>query len=218
VIAPWHTDYPGRIVGSVYAAGPGYRTAFAVALADAGLGVHVDVMADAEGLPVGVSLAELQEISDRIRPARVDVHLIGSAAFVDEVLAAVLAVGPARVFLPWAAFTDRRAIAVRAARATAWIALWQEWPDAATAATPPWPAGPDGVLVMLIEPGTRDRCQIPRLDIAAACAPRLPVMVDGGVTEAVAPHCVSAGIDAMVVGRALLALAQAQDHRKETVR
>jgi pentose-5-phosphate-3-epimerase len=216
VIALWHTDYPGRITGSVYAAAPEHRTAFARALADAGLGVHVDVMADAEGLPAGVSLAELQEISNRVSPARVDVHLIGPVAFVDEMLPAVLAVGPARVFLPWAAFTDRRAIAIRAARATAWIALWQEWPDGTTAATPPWPAAPDGVLVMLIEPGTRDRCQIPRLDIAAACAPRLPVMVDGGVTEAIAPQCVSAGIDVMVVGRALLT--QTQDHRKETAR
>jgi pentose-5-phosphate-3-epimerase len=217
VIAPWHVDYPGRIVGSVYAAAPEDRTSFATALVDAGLGVHVDIMAEAEGLPAGVSLAELQEISDRIRPARVDVHLIGSAAFTDDMLPEVLAVGPARVFLPWAAFTDRRAIAIRTARATAWIALWQEWPDATTtAAPPPWPAAPDGVLVMLIEPGTRQHCQLPRLDIAAACAPRLPVMVDGGVTEDVAPQCLSACIDAMVVGRALLT--PTQDPRKETVR
>ena len=137
MIAPWHTDYPGRIVGSVYAAAPGDRTSFAAELVDAGLGVHVDIIAEAEGLPAGVSLAELQEISDRIRPARVDVHLIGSTAFVDDMLPEVLAVGPARVFLPWAAFTDRRAIAVRAARATAWIALWQEWSDATTTVAPP---------------------------------------------------------------------------------
>jgi pentose-5-phosphate-3-epimerase len=211
VIAPWHADYPGRIAGSVYAAAPEDRTAFAMALADAGLGVHVDIMAEAEGLPAGVSLAELQELSARIEPARVDVHLIGSADFVDAMLPAVLEVGPARVVLPWVAFTDRRAIAIRAARAAAWIALWEEWPDATTSATATWPAAPDGVLVMLIEPGTRDRCHPARLDIAAACAPRLPVMVDGGVTEAIAPQCLSACIDTMVVGRALLA--PTQNHR-----
>ena len=45
--------------------------------------------------------------------------------------------------------------AIRAAGGAAWIAVWREW-DGARRST--WPTDPDGVLVMLIEPGTRDRC------------------------------------------------------------
>jgi pentose-5-phosphate-3-epimerase len=109
------------------------------------------------------------------------------------------------VFLPWTAFTERRADALRAAGSSPWIALWQEW-DGVVA--PPWPASPDGVLVMLIEPGTTDSCRIDRLGIVTACAsenPGIPVVVDGGITEDIAPLCVTAGVESMVVGRALLA-------------
>lgn len=204
MIARWHTEYPGLLAGSVYAAPAPARPAFAGALAEAGLGVHVDVMAENEGLPTGVSLAEARDIAGRIAPARLDAHLIGSTDFVDETLTELLALRPARVFLPWAAFTLRRAIAIRAAGSTAWIAVWQEWGGWESGQRPPWPAAPDGALVMLIEPGTSGSCQPQRLDIAASCAPRLPVIVDGGITEDIAPLCVTAGVDSMVVGRALL--------------
>jgi pentose-5-phosphate-3-epimerase len=196
----------------VYAAPPPQRTAFARALAAHGLGVHVDVMADREGLPVGVSLPELHDIS--AQPGSVDVHLIGSASFADDVLPDVLRTQPARVFLPWDTFDDARAGMVRSAGAQAWIAVWQEW-AADGAEPPPWPAEPDGALVMLIQPGTRDRCLPDRLDIAAACAAHVPVIVDGGVTEDIAPLCVTAGVD-MVVGRALLAGPPNQDLAERT--
>lgn len=205
MIAPWHTDYPGLLTGSVYAAAPSERTTFARALADAGMAVHVDVMAPDEGLPAGVSLAEYSGISDSLGPSRCDVHLIGSAEFADEMLPALLAMRPGRVFLPWAAFTEQRAAAIRDAGSAAWIAVWEEWSGWGDGLPPPWPASPDGALVMLIEPGTKDRCRVERLDVAAACAVWLPVIVDGGITEEIAPLCVTAGVEAMVVGRALLA-------------
>jgi pentose-5-phosphate-3-epimerase len=132
------------------------------------------------------------------------VHLIGSAEFVDTKLLRILQLRPARVFLPWDAFTARRTDALRAAGISPWISLWQEW-DGVVA--PSWPASPDGVLVMLIEPGTRDRCRTDRLGIVTACAtenPEMPVAVDGGITEDIAPLCVTAGVESMVVGRALL--------------
>ncbi|MGV0746357.1 ribulose phosphate epimerase [Mycolicibacterium sp. XJ870] len=204
MIAPWHVHYAKWLAGSVYAAPPPRRVAFAGALAAAGLGVHVDVMAEAEGLPAGVSIAELQQISDDIGSSRLEVHLIGSPEFADEMLPALLALRPARVFLPWSAFTVERAAAIRSAGVAAWIAIWQEWSGWGRGGTP-WPAEPDGALVMLIEPGTSDRCEVQRLDIAASCAQRLPVIVDGGVTEDIAPLCITAGVEAMVVGRALLA-------------
>jgi Ribulose-phosphate 3 epimerase family len=202
-LAPWHIDFPGSLAGSVYAA-PGSRVVAAQTLDDAGIDVHIDVMAASEGLPSGVSLAELQMISAVVNRHRIGVHLIGSADFVDAVLPKILAVRPGVVFLPWQAFTQDRAEAVRAAGGAAWIAVWQEWDGHGT---PVWPAAPDGVLVMLIQPGTRDTCSLGRLNVVEACAAELPVAVDGGVTEAVAPLCLSAGAQSLVVGRSLLVAA-----------
>ena len=202
-LAPWHTDFAGTLAGSVYAA-PGSRVAAAHALVESGHDVHVDVMAASEGLPVGVSLADLQAISATTDPRRVGVHVIGSCDFVDAVLPKILPLGPGVVFLPWPSFTPERADAIRATGGTAWIAVWREW-DGQDA--PQWLTDPDGVLVMLIEPGTTDTCRLDRLDLVTACTTRfaeLPVAVDGGVTQDIAPLCAAAGAHQMVVGRALL--------------
>jgi L-iditol 2-dehydrogenase len=172
---------------------------------EAGLDVHVDVMAEMEGLPAGVSLAELRDIASVVGGSRLDVHLIGSAYFVDASLSEILRLRPAKVFLPWAAFTEERANAISAAGGSAWITLWNEW-DGMVA--PRWPTAPDGVLVMLIEPGSRERSRLERLQIVTACAEQMPVIVDGGITEDIAPLCVTAGVKSMVVGRALLPAAR----------
>jgi len=78
-------------------------------------------------------------------------------------------------------------------------------------ATPLFP-GQSAVLSLTLllspEPGTAGTCLPDRIAIAAACAAELPVIVDGGVTEEVAPLCVTAGVESMVVGRALLAPAK----------
>jgi hypothetical protein len=201
--APWHLDFPGLVAGSVFAA-PTSRVAAAQALADIGLDVHIDVMAASEGLPAGVSLAELQMISTSVDRTRIGVHLIGSADFVDAVLPKVLTLRPGVVFLPWHAFSVERATAIRVADGAAWIAVWQEWDGLGE---PQWATDPDGVLVMLIEPGTRDRCRLDRLSLVTACTtrfPELPVAVDGGVTEEIAPRCAAAGVRQMIVGRALM--------------
>jgi pentose-5-phosphate-3-epimerase len=203
-LAPWHERFHGRLVGSVYAAPYGSRIVAAQAISAAGMGVHVDVMADTEGLAAGVSMAELADIVAAVGPSRVEVHLIGSAEFVDTKLLRILQLRPAKVFLPWGAFTERRADALRAAGSSAWISLWTEW-DGTVA--PRWRATPDGALVMLIEPGSRNHCRVDRLGIVTAFAsenPGMPVIVDGGITEDIAPLCVTAGVESMVVGRALL--------------
>jgi hypothetical protein len=202
-LASWHTEFPGLLAGSVYAAN-GSRVAAAQTLADTGIDVHVDVMAVSEGLPAGVSLDELQRISAVVPSERIGVHVIGSKDFVDAVLPKILAVHPGVVFLPWQAFTAARADAIRAAGGSAWIAVWREWDGLGE---PQWPAEPDGVLVMLIQPGTKDRCRLDRIGLVTACTAQfseLPVAVDGGVTEDVAPLCAAAGVRQMVVGRALL--------------
>jgi hypothetical protein len=201
-LAPWHRDFPGLLAGSVYAVPPPARVSTANAMHQAGLGVHVDVMAEIEGLPAGIGFTELADIADAVGPFGFDVHLIGSPTFVDAALTRVLTHAPAKVFLPWAGFTEGRAAAIRAAGGSAWVALWQEWNGVGAAG---WPAQTVGLLVMLIEPGTRDRCRVERLSLVTACANDIPVIVDGGVTEDIAPLCVTAGAEAMVVGRALLA-------------
>jgi hypothetical protein len=211
VLASWHRDFPHLLAGSVYAA-PGSRVDAAQTLAETGIDVHIDVMAVSEGLPAGVSLAELQMISAAVDRSRIGVHLIGSGDFVDAVLPKILALRPGVVFLPWAAFTAERAHAIRATDGSAWIAVWREWDGLDD---PQWPTEPDGVLVMLIEPGTRDRCRLDRLGLVTACTTRfseLPVAVDGGVTEEIAPLCAAAGVQQMVVGRALLT-----SERKEAI-
>ena len=202
-LASWHADFPGLLAGSVYAA-HGSRVAAAQTLADTGIDVHVDVMAVSEGLPAGVSLDELQRISAVVPSERIGVHVIGSKDFVDAVLPKILAVHPGVVFLPWQAFTTERADAIRMAGGSAWIAVWREWDGLGE---PQWPAEPDGVLVMLIQLGTQDRCRLDRIGLVTACTAQfseLPVAVDGGVTEDVAPLCAAAGVHQMVVGRALL--------------
>jgi Ribulose-phosphate 3 epimerase family len=201
-LAPWYGRFPGKLAGSVYAVPSAARRQIASELARAGLDVHVDMMAADEGLPVGVSVTELRAIAASVPGARVGVQLIGSTAFVDALLPAVLSTRPAKVFLPWHSFTEERVQAVRAAGCAAWIALWNEWDGLGA---PGWPAAPDGALVMLLEPGTAGTCQLSRLALATACAAELPVIVDGGVTEEVAPLCITAGVESMVVGRALLA-------------
>lgn len=202
-LAQWHQDFRGSLAGSVYAA-TGSRVALAHDLAHAGLDVHVDVMAVSEGLPAGVSLADLQMISATVDRHRIGVHLIGSADYVDAVLPKILALRPGVVFLPWHAFSDERANAIRVSGGSAWIAVWREWDGLED---PRWPSDPDGVLVMLIEPGTTDRSRLDRLRLVSACTAmfsELPVAVDGGVTEEIAPMCAAAGVSQMVVGRALL--------------
>jgi hypothetical protein len=211
VLAPWHQEFPGLLAGSVFAA-PSARVDAAQTLAGNGIDVHIDVMAASEGLPPGVSLAELQMISTSVDRDRIGVHLIGSSDFVDAVLPKILALRPGVVFLPWHAFSIERALAIRASEGSAWIAIWREWDGIGD---PHWPADPDGVLVMLIEPGTRDLCRLDRLDLVTACTTmfaELPVAVDGGVTEEIAPLCAAAGARQMVVGRALLT-----SERKEAI-
>lgn len=200
-IADWRDRFPGRVAGSVYAAAPADRVRAARELADAGLDVHVDVMSNDEGHPDGVSLGELREIAATVQRSRIGVHLIGSPAFVDAALPEVLSTRPGRVFLPWRAFTADRAENVRSVGSAAWIAVWDEWDGIGSAS---WPARPDGALVMLIEPGTSGSCRLSQLAVVSACAPDMPVHVDGGVTEDVAPLCLAAGAESMVVGRALL--------------
>lgn len=204
-LAPWHSQFAGKIAGSVDAVPPAQRPWTARELMAAGLGVHVEMSAPEDGSAAGASIQELRDIAETIDPHQLGVHLIGSPAFVDTVLPDVLGLHPAKVFLPWATFTARRATAVRAAGSAAWIALRTEWDGIGV---PRWPAAADGALVLLAEPGTPGPGRLGRLGLATACAAELPVIVGGGVTEELAPLCITAGAQSLVVGRGLLTLAK----------
>jgi len=197
-LALWHRNFPGLIAGSIHEVAPADRPALARLLSAHGLTVHVHATS-------GSDIAGLWTAVAATHPAPIDVHMIGSEAVVDDMLPAVLAARPGRVFLPFSAFTDHRAAVIRGADVRAWITVWDEWDDTSA---PRWPADPDGVLVMLTEPGMTDGCRgAQHVKVAAACAsqfPAVPVMVEGSITESFAPVCVAAGVQQMVVGRALL--------------
>ncbi len=203
-LTSWDPQLADKVAGSVYAVPSAQRPAAARALVAAGLDVHVDLVADGDGPRPGVSLAELRDIAAVIAPDRLGVRVLGTPDVVDAVLPAVLATRPAKVFLPWHAFTDERANAVRESGSAAWVALWNEWDGIGA---PAWPARPDGALVVLIEPGAAGLCLLGRFGVATACAAELPVIVDGGITEELAPLCITAGAQSLVVGHALLASA-----------
>jgi hypothetical protein len=57
-IAEWRNRFPGRIAESAFPVSAMERARTARDLADAGLDVHVDMMASGEGLPVGLGVTE----------------------------------------------------------------------------------------------------------------------------------------------------------------
>jgi hypothetical protein len=121
-LALWHRNFLGLIAGSVHEVLPADRPALTRLLSAQGLTVHVHVTADdrdAGALWTAVAAAD---------PSSIDVHMIGSEAFVDNILAEVLAARPGRVLLSWSTFTDRPADVIRGgADVRVWITLWDEW-------------------------------------------------------------------------------------------
>jgi hypothetical protein len=191
-LAPWHVGHATHLAGSIYAATPGRRVDAARALVDAGIAVHVDVMVPNEGLPRGIAVAELDGIAAQVPPDMLGIHLIGSASGVRGLLQSIP--DCADLYLP---------IGIRDHRATRlWAAVWDEFDDEAPADADL--DGYDGVLVMLLEPGTAGAADLSRLALVETFSRRTAVTVDGGVTPESIPRCRSAGATTLVVGRALL--------------
>lgn len=202
-LAAWHDGFPGALAVSVFAAEPQSRLFAAELMASVGVDVHVEIMASMEGLPTGMSLTTLREIITAVSRSRVGVHLVGSVEYVDRILPRILPLRPAAVYLPWWAYNDDRARAVRGSGGAPWITVFDQCADFAV---PRWPTStaPDGVLVMLSRPGTPEELRLENLDIVAACSAQLPVAVDGGITEEVAALSIAAGARMVVVGRSLV--------------
>lgn len=183
--------------GSLYAVEPVLRRAAACQLAEAGWWVHVDVIVPARGPLRGVSLEDLAAVRSALPQARVEVHLVDLAATdrIGAVLEEVLLSTPDRVVLPdrWCTTDGHR---VRGAGAQLWVEL-----DRSPLLTD---VAVDGVLVMLIEPGTTQTIDLTRLAAIASLPAGTAIGVDGGVGPEHEAQCVAAGVRHLVSGRALL--------------
>lgn len=200
-----------RASGSLYAVAPAEREAAATALAARGLNVHVDVVIDPAGRHRGLTPDEMRAARAAAPDARLEVHLIVDGAepgadsdrAVGETIAAAIETRVAVVMLPPELCAEPGALvaALRSAGIAVWAAIGPH--DAAVV-----PAGADGALVMLIEPGTLDSADPALVDRVAELSRRRPVGVDGGVTEELAERCIAAGATTIVAGRALFAAAR----------
>jgi len=188
--------------GSISAVPPAHRLAAARLLAQQSLWVHADVIADHQ---VGVSLDLIMELADN-RATPVDVHLLTADAL--DILPSVCRPGIARVTFPFEGVSDPSKVAaqIRASGAAPWLAIApgttvDECSDALRHM--------DGLLVMLLKPGTRGRADtatLPKVDEAVG---QQPVGVDGGVGEANLNDVLAAGASYVVIGRRLFGIPRA---------
>lgn len=193
-------DVAGELALSIYAASPNLRTALALRAMQEGLWIHVDIIRDSQGRDLGVDLATLREITARGQ-CRVDVHLIGAAAA--AAFPEVCALGCARVTVAPECCSDIAGMSAAAHRSGAqfWIALAP--PTDAEDLLPMVPVV-DGVLVMLLTPGTREPADLSLLSKARTLASLLPTGVDGSVDVSNVSACLEAGARYIVSGRGLI--------------
>jgi pentose-5-phosphate-3-epimerase len=206
---PFNTGLVGRlrrsagvdVAGSLYAVSDRDRAVVARLLARHRLWIHADVFADVRQgvcLDLIISLAEAGT-------GRVDVHLLTEGAL--AALDVVCRPGIARLTFPYEGTDNVEAVAARA-RATGarpWLAISPrtQVDDCRDAL-----AHVDGLLVMLIEPGTRERADLAQLVKVKAASAQRPVGVDGGVGEWNVERILAAGATYVVVGRRLFAVSE----------
>lgn len=184
-----------QLAGSIYAVPAARRGAVARLLAREQLWVHADVFPEAD---VGVDPVLIGELS-ATGAHPIDVHLVTSGAL--DHLGTVCRAGVARVTSPYEGVPDVAAVAatVHRADAAAWLAIAPATPVDAVA----------GLLVMLIEPGTRGRADLRMLGkVAAAARAWACVGVDGGVGERNVARVLEARAGYVVIGRRLLSTAR----------
>jgi ribulose-phosphate 3-epimerase len=192
-----HLDRAGAdLAGSLYACPSGHRAAAAHLLADRGLWIHADVFADAA---TGVSLELITQLADE-GTGLIDVHLLTTDAL--AALDVVCRPGVARITFPYEGTVDVEAVAarVRAVGVKPWLAI-----SPATGISECYAVlrHVDGLLVMLIEPGTQAAADTSHLGKVNTVHRRYPTGVDGGVDEANAADVLAAGTRYVVVGRRL---------------
>lgn len=206
-VASWGRSLKDKgLAGSLFAATAQERLNAARALHLEGLAVHADLIVRADGAHRGVTPAQTQQVRDELADALIDLHLIvdddtlaGTKGAVEEAIALAFNVGAQRLTVSRMVL-DMHRQTLQAARVQG-LAVWCELPhdDEADAI-----AGTDGRLVMLIRPGTTDAANPAGLIAVQTLAGRVPVGVDGGVTEDLARACADLGATPIVSGRALL--------------
>jgi ribulose-phosphate 3-epimerase len=194
--------HPGAtLAGSIYAVAEADRLAAARRLEHAGLWIHADVIMD-DGTHRGIELSLVRTLCER-RIGPLDIHVI--APELDGLIDEICAQKVDRVTFPFESCSDYAAVAdtaeqVRASGAAAWLAVA---PATELASVRPCFDLVDGLLVMLIEPGSTGAAD-PTLATRAGQTRRvLPVGVDGGVNSVNLGACLQAGADYVVSGRAL---------------
>lgn len=182
--------------GSLYAVPPAHRPAMARLLAEQKIWVHADVFADARA---GVSLDLIRQLAEE-GTGPVDVHLLTAGAL--EALDVVCRPGIARVTFPFEGVPDPPAVAtpIRAAGAAPWLAIA---PGTALEACADALSHVDGLLVMLLEPGSRGRSDPALLPKVRQASAARPAGVDGGVGEGNLGDVLAAGAAYVVIGRRL---------------
>jgi pentose-5-phosphate-3-epimerase len=168
-----------------------------------------------------VSVEELAAIRRAAPTARIDVHLIvlgqsvraGRLAAERRAIAAAVGVGAEFITLgtQHLSLHADELVSARAAGTDLWLEVPPDQPG-----TGALDLGVDGVLVMLIEPGTRQTADPAHLKKVERLAPSLPVAVDGGVTGTIATRSRLAGARYIISGRALLSVTPATPgHHRE---
>ncbi|MDI3418644.1 beta/alpha barrel domain-containing protein [Streptomyces luteolus] len=204
---PFNTELADRVrnspgaalAGSLYAVPPQHRPAAAQLLADQQHWVHADVFADRR---TGVGVDQIRDLADA-GTGPVDVHLLTAGAL--DALDAVSRPGIARITFPYEGVPDAPAVAetIRASAVSPWLALAPDTSLESCADVLPYV---DGLLVMLIEPGTRGSSDPALLGKVRQAAPTTPVGVDGGVGEDNLDRVLAAGATYIVIGRRLFDL------------
>ncbi|WP_157521114.1 hypothetical protein [Microbacterium sp. Leaf159] len=207
-VAPWGRSLSGRgLAGSLFAAPAHERLDAAHALHAEGLAVHVDLIVRQDGTHRGVTPAQVRAVRSELPHASIDLHLIVEGdprdshthAAIEEAIHMGLDLGVERISLS-RELLDCYHSALQDARQRG-LAVWCELPHDAPADPV---AGADGLLIMLIRPGTTEAADPAGLTTVRALAGRVPVGVDGGVTETLARECADLGASPIISGRALL--------------
>jgi len=214
MIEPWHRDLGDYVVGgSVYAVQPKLRIEAAAQLAAANCRVHADIILGLNDRHRGVTYDELAAIRQAAPTARIDLHLIvtgqsvGEARLAEERRAISTAVQIGAEFIT----VSRQALtlhaselaAARAAGTKLWLELPPDQPGTDTTVM-----DLDGVLVMLIQPGTKQSADLVHLAKVERLAKSLPVGVDGGVTRTIAAQSRHIGAHYTISGRDLFTSAK----------
>jgi 2-desacetyl-2-hydroxyethyl bacteriochlorophyllide A dehydrogenase len=210
-IEPWHESIDAVVAGSLFAVETRMRLAAASALSATGCAIHLDFIIDDRGQHLGVHPDELSALLTLTSPLTpIDVHVMCTVGAdkisepakleAQRVLSSLVGKRVSHVTVSRSTFIDQPQLIRRLQDSS--VPVWVDLPPGDLARD--LPVSADGVLVMLISPGTVAEANPACLDQVPALAQSWTVGVDGGITAALAIAAVTAGAQFVVSGRALL--------------